>query len=179
MARRHPVKPCLACGTLLNGYQERFCGSRCANSYNRSQNETSLEIDERMPSDDELWERRHDITWSDISRSHDIQIGTLCNRLRRHGWKKSHNGRQITQAPCAKCGRHFKVGDNAVIRLCGPCQQPLRRTPYMRELRKYMERHPQATPKYGVHELRRVYTKPPNWTEAWTVSAHTVRRRAS
>ena len=94
-----------------------------------------------LPSDDEIWERRDSLSWSEIAERVHRDRRTIARRLNQRGWRKQPKTGGLTHAPCRDCGRTTPVAHLDDERVCGECQR-LPELPaaisalYRRELRK-------------------------------------------
>ena len=113
-------RKCPTCGKALLRRQYKYCSLHCANARDRLK---PGQASDRMPSDDELWNRRTE-PWTTIARGCKINMSTFYSIMGRRHWKRAPRTHELVQAPCSTCGSPMAV-KTRLTRVCGDCSAPV------------------------------------------------------
>jgi len=136
-----PGRKCRNCGKELGPRQRSCCSRDCVLAVAHKANpSTPAEIEERLPTDDEIWEQRGLMTWAAWSRECGLSGTAVSNNLAKRGWKKVPKKTTIVQAPCKECGTPTAVEELTRNRVCARCNTPRVLTPTQQLIKREMER---------------------------------------
>lgn len=128
MPRHYPLgRTCQAtdCESELTRTQAKYCSVDCSNRSQPGHRRPKAEIIAALPTDDEIWDMRDRVRWSDIATESGVSLGAAVRQIRARGWDRTSHCKRggVAKAPCKVCGRSTDSAHLSPERVCVTCAE--------------------------------------------------------